>query len=263
MKTNDNTPSNTVSLDDIIFDGRNHAYGAFYLRKNYDKFLNISFLFAASLAIGIVAFTFINRHPAPITIPDGNIIIDGTFIVDPAIVPPPTPPPTITLGQSMIDRAIFTPPIVVTEIPTGAPGIVFPDDPFQPGTLGIPDGKVTNGVPAPIPIDTVDGTDRPFLVVEVPAEFQGNLCQWIAKHIKYPEEAASNGLDGKVYVQFVINKEGKVENAKVTRSVHPDLDKEAIRVIVASSPYWTPGRQRGTPVKQLFTMPVSFKLAGK
>jgi protein TonB len=102
-----------------------------------------------------------------------------------------------------------------------------------------------------------------FFIVEDMPSFQGKgqegFREWIAQNLRYPEIAAENGLSGKVYVQFAVNSKGQVVDAVVVRGVDPALDKEAIRVVM-SSPKWTPGRQRGKPVKVQFTFPINFVL---
>jgi protein TonB len=102
-----------------------------------------------------------------------------------------------------------------------------------------------------------------FFIVEDMPSFQGKgqegFREWIAKNLRYPEIAAENGISGKVYVQFAVNSKGQVVDAVVVRGVDPALDKEAIRVVM-SSPKWTPGRQRGKPVKVQFTFPINFVL---
>lgn len=85
------------------------------------------------------------------------------------------------------------------------------------------------------------------------------LLKWIAENTKYPEIAKENGITGKVFVGFVIDKDGSVTDVKVLRSVDPYLDKEAVRV-VKSMPKWSPGKQRGKPVKVSFQVPINFKL---
>jgi len=102
-----------------------------------------------------------------------------------------------------------------------------------------------------------------FFIVEDMPNFQNKgqegFRSYIAKNLKYPEIAAENGISGKVYVQFAVNKNGKVVDAIVVRGVDPALDKEAIRVVM-SSPIWSPGKQRGKPVKVQFTFPINFVL---
>ena len=100
-----------------------------------------------------------------------------------------------------------------------------------------------------------------FEVVENMPDFPGGqaaLMQYLAKNIKYPTIAQENGTQGRVIVQFVVNRDGIVD-AKVVRSVDPYLDKEALRVI-NTMPKWKPGMQRGKPVRVKFTVPVMFRL---
>lgn len=92
-------------------------------------------------------------------------------------------------------------------------------------------------------------------------EFPGGevgLSKYIEENLKYPENAKKDSLSRKVFVQFVINAEGKVENVKIARSVDQALDKEAIRV-VKSMPKWEPAKQFGKPVKFTHTIAVEFK----
>lgn len=85
------------------------------------------------------------------------------------------------------------------------------------------------------------------------------LRHYLTKNIRYPRLAAESDIQGKVYVRFVVNKKGKIENVHILRSVHPLLDNEALRV-VKSMPDWTPGEQAGKPVSVWFTLPVVFAL---
>ena len=96
----------------------------------------------------------------------------------------------------------------------------------------------------------------------VDEEFSYNgmsLMQYLGKSIKYPTIAQETGTQGRVIVQFVVNKDGSIVDVKVVRGVDPYLDKEAIRVI-STMPKWKPGEQRGKPVRCKFTVPVMFKL---
>ncbi|MGM0619783.1 MAG: TonB family protein [Bacteroidota bacterium] len=101
-----------------------------------------------------------------------------------------------------------------------------------------------------------------FFIVEDMPEFPGGemaLRKYIANNIKYPEAAQDNGIQGKVYVTFVVSKDGSVANAKIARGVDPALDKEALRV-VNSLPKWTPGKQREENVNVSYTVPINFAL---
>ena len=102
-----------------------------------------------------------------------------------------------------------------------------------------------------------------FEVVEQMPEFpnggMAGLMQYLSKNIKYPTIAQENGTQGRVTVQFVVNRDGSIVDAKVLRGVDPYLDKEAIRVI-SSMPKWKPGMQRGKAVRVNYTVPVMFRL---
>ena len=103
-----------------------------------------------------------------------------------------------------------------------------------------------------------------FKSVEQMPQFPGGdaaLMKFLSSHINYPPMAAENNVQGKVILQFVVEKDGHVGEVKVVRSVDKDLDKEAVRV-VKTLPKFTPGRQNGQPVRVWYTLPVQFKLQG-
>ncbi|MDY5024018.1 MAG: energy transducer TonB [Candidatus Egerieousia sp.] len=103
----------------------------------------------------------------------------------------------------------------------------------------------------------------PFAIVEHKPKFQGgdqnDFTKWVFNNIVYPEIAKENGVQGRVILQFTVDKDGSVKNVKVLRGVDSSLDKEAVRV-VSSSPKWEPGRQRDKPAKVTFVFPVIFQL---
>ncbi len=105
--------------------------------------------------------------------------------------------------------------------------------------------------------------EQVFVIVEDMPSFQGKgkegFRDYIFQKLKYPEVAREMGISGTVYVQFVVNQTGYVQDAKVVRGVDPALDKEALRV-VNSSPQWAPGKQRGKAVKVQFVFPIKFVL---
>ena len=114
--------------------------------------------------------------------------------------------------------------------------------------------------PPPAPKEEV--TQKVFDVVEVMPSFpggQGALIQYLNSHVKYPVVAQENGIQGRVTISFVVERDGSITDVKVARSVDPSLDKEAARV-VSSMPRWTPGKQNGSAVRVKFNVPVVFKL---
>ena len=102
-----------------------------------------------------------------------------------------------------------------------------------------------------------------FVRVEEKPQFNGgdanSFSAWVAQHLVYPEIAKENGVQGRVILQFTIQRDGSLSNVKLLRGVDASLDKEAIRV-VSSSPKWTPGRQRDRDVNVTYTFPVIYQL---
>ncbi|MDX2443776.1 MAG: energy transducer TonB [Bacteroidales bacterium] len=102
-----------------------------------------------------------------------------------------------------------------------------------------------------------------FFIVEDMPSFGGpgqdGFREYIANNLDYPQTAAENGISGRVFVNFVVEPDGSVSHVTLLRGIDPALDNEAIRV-VKSSPKWSPGKQRGKPVRVLFTFPINFQL---
>ena len=110
--------------------------------------------------------------------------------------------------------------------------------------------------------DEVIEDNEIFKIVEKMPEFPGGMAaclKFLANNIKYPAIAQESNIQGKVIIQFVVNKDGSIVDPVVVRSVDPHLDKEALRVI-SMMPKWTPGMQRGKPVRVKYTVPVTFRL---
>ena len=101
-----------------------------------------------------------------------------------------------------------------------------------------------------------------YMVCEEMPEYPGGMAEcmkYLSKNVKYPEDCKKEGVQGRVIAQFVVDKDGSIQDVKVVRGIHPSLDKEAIRVI-EGMPKWKPGKQDGQTVKVKYTIPVSFKL---
>ena len=107
------------------------------------------------------------------------------------------------------------------------------------------------------------GLEKVFDVVEQMPEFPGGmeaLMQFLMENVRYPESASKEGKQGRVLVQFIVESDGSISNAKVVKKVSDDLDSEAIRV-VGAMPKWKPGMQKGKPVRVKFTLPITFRLS--
>lgn len=104
--------------------------------------------------------------------------------------------------------------------------------------------------------------NKVFEVVEQMPSFPGGpsaLMKYLSENIKYPVVAQENGVQGRVVVSFVVERDGSITDVKVARSVDPSLDREAMRV-VRSMPHWIPGKQNGSAVRVKYNVPVSFRL---
>ena len=104
--------------------------------------------------------------------------------------------------------------------------------------------------------------EKVYDVVEEMPQFPGGpsaLFEYLSNNLQYPVVAEENGVQGRVIVTFIVEKDGSISNAKVVKAVDPSLDKEAIR-LVESMPNWIPGKQNGEPVRVKYTVPVTFRL---
>lgn len=112
---------------------------------------------------------------------------------------------------------------------------------------------------------TLANEEKAFDVVEQMPQFPGGtaaLMKFLSENVRYPEEAHKAGIQGRVIATFIVKRDGSISDAKVVKSVSPELDAEALRVLYAM-PNWTPGHQNGEPVNVKYTVPISFRLQGE
>ncbi|WP_106829763.1 energy transducer TonB [Parabacteroides pacaensis] len=214
------------------------------------KTLSLLMGYVVALAILFVAFEWSTRDIQVAKDEGvGDIIAEEEIeITRPEDVPPPLPPPPT--------------PIVVDELNVVEDDIEVADAEIMSSDDSQDAAQVQNYTPPAVVEEEEEDSNHVFAVVEEMPEFPGGetaLMQYINKGIKYPVIAQENGIQGRVVVSFVINKDGKVVEAQVMRGVDPSLDKEALRVI-GTLPAWKPGKQRGKPVRVKYTVPVLFRL---
>lgn len=109
------------------------------------------------------------------------------------------------------------------------------------------------------PVQDSTADNKVHLFVEEMPVFPGNLNAWIYNNIHYPEAAKDKGIEGRVYIRFIIEKDGSVSDVKIIRGVSPELDNEA-KEVIASMPKWFPGKHNNVPVRVSYTVPVYFAL---
>lgn len=250
-----------ITIEDIIFEGRNHSYGAFMLRKKYNKGVLEAFFLTVLLITPLFFINLLRNKPEKIDRKDIPVItIPSENFFKEAIKPPMPPEMSKDLLKQLKVNTAAVPVVVDTVPPNEDHGMAADPTPaYSQGTVGT---YVYTDTSTTTVTDGVD-LNKPYLKVEEDAIFKGgtinDFCKWVAQQIKYPDDARELELKGKVFVRFVVNREGKTEDISILKGVDPLLDREAIRV-VASSPRWRPARQQGTDVKQQFVIPIFFQL---
>ena len=162
-------------------------------------------------------------------------------------LPPPPPPPAPEIVEILN--------VVEDNVEVASVEINTEDDKNKVVAISAP-------VTSSAPIEEEEEDQVIFQVVEKMPSFPGGdaaLFKFLNENVKYPVIAQENGVQGRVICQFVVNRDGSIVDVEVVRSVDASLDKEAIRVI-KSMPKWSPGQQRGKPVRVKYTLPVNFKL---
>ncbi len=273
----ENTNWQKKSIDDIVFEGRNKSYGAFQLRRIYDKHMSRAML------SGMLFFLLAVSSPRIISMIKGMmpenkdelVMKEVTLAEPPPIDPkkPPPPPPPEVKPPPIKDQIKFVPPVVKKDEE------VIEEEPPPPTVDEIKDKEIAtetkegdeNGVdasltepdapPAP-PVLEEPKEEEPFTYVEQMPTFpdgQEAMYKFIYDRIKYPAIARENGISGQVIVQFVVSKEGEIKNAKVMRGIGGGCNEEALRV-VNQMPRWKPGKHNGRAVPVTFTLPIKFVL---
>ena len=203
-----------------------------------------------SLAITFGAFEYTSKETKVSTLEDtAEVVLEEEIIPITQETPPPPPAaPKIPILSDQID-------IVDDEIE-------LDDDMFMnledDASLGV---EIMDYVE--VEEEVVEEEAIPFQLVEEKPSFQGGdtnqFSKWVNQRLVYPEIAKENGVQGRVTLQFTVEKDGSVTKVKVLRGVDPSLDKEAVRV-VSQSPKWKPGKQRDRAVPVTYTFPVIFQL---
>ncbi|MSP85580.1 MAG: energy transducer TonB [Flavobacteriaceae bacterium] len=249
---------------EIVFEGRNKVYGAYELRKTNQKTT------VRALIIGSVLFGFAIAMPLIINmLPDSqdNTSLDTkitTVKLPPKekpkenIPPPPPPPPKV-------DQVKFVKPVVAKaeEVVEEPPKIVeIKDKKLGAETIkGDPDAELTVEPVGNGPADIVDDNNIYNTAgIEVKPDFPGGMAKfykYVGNNYRTPEE---DGLAGRVYVTFVVEKDGSLTDIKVIRDIGFGTGKEAIRVL-KSCPKWNPGEQNGKKVRVLYSLPINIQSA--
>lgn len=264
---------------DLVFEGRNKEYGAYVLRKDTGKrnLKSMLIVFAAIIAImaAVAAKVAIeNAFPKKVAM---ETDVELSKLAQKKEAKVEKKAPVKVEEQKVVEKVKssvkFTPPVIKKD------SEVKPEEELKSqedlnktktaiGSFDVKGNDEAGGevlkakevIAQPEP--PKEEETKVFDVVEVMPSFpggQGALFEWLSKNIKYPVVAEENGVQGRVIVTFVVERNGSITDVQVVKSVDPSLDKEAVRVVKAM-PHWIPGKQNGSAVRVKFTVPVTFRL---
>ena len=264
---------------EMVFEGRNKEYGAYRLRKNAGKrnLYSLITIFIAALAIwgGISLVKFVESRTKSVA---------QTSVAELSALNQPKKKAEVKQQQKVkLEQPEKVVERVKSSVKFTAP-VIKKDDQVKPedelktqeelmntktaiGALDVKGNDDANGevlklkeaVAQPEPKPEVE---KVFDVVEQMPSFPGGpsaLMEWLSNNVKYPVVAQENGVQGRVVVSFVVERDGSITDVKVVRGVDPSLDREASRVVRAM-PRWIPGKQNGSAVRVKYNVPVAFRL---
>ena len=247
---------------DMVFEGRNKAYGAYVLRKENPKMTLVALLIGASVFAALLALPMLDFGSDNEDVEETVTMVDMANIpppveeVKPLLRPPPPPPPAPKIDEvKFVKPKVVEKEKVVEEIKTieelkdknvGAKDIKGRDD--GKIVIDMPSGEGDKDVKI-VEDNTV------YNAVEVRPDFPGGIQKFydfVGKNYRAPEE----DIKGKIFVQFVVEKDGSLTDIKVVRDLGYGTGAEAIRVL-KKSPKWKPGIQNGRAVRVLYSLPIS------
>ncbi|MEO6150275.1 MAG: TonB family protein, partial [Mucilaginibacter sp.] len=263
---------------DLVFSNRNKTYGAYELRQTYAstmlKSMGITFL---GVGAAVAAITILAKPVVETVVPQTKEyvvnILDDKVVVPPKVVTPPAktePTHSSAMAAEKVKTTAIPTHVVAAEQPTDPPindkidGAVGPantdgpnkGDNANPGDGTDPKGTSIVSTPGNGIESTID-----FNAVEVLPEPVGGKEAWskfLQKHLRYPAAAEDRGLNGRVFLSFIIEKDGRLTDIKVERGAGFGFDEEALRVL-KMAPAWKPGIQNGRPVRVKYTIPINFR----
>lgn len=267
-----------ITLDDIVFENRNKEYGAYYLRTHYEEHLFKAFFYGTSVVLLLFAFLYyylkIQGPAMGLPLENTGVIIDVTdyFQKKPEIIPSSKKSAKVPQFQQ---KAVL-PPVAVADN-TRTQDAPLPDmtnlDDYLIGTVDVAGIPTTDGLGMLTQPSNNSGTgtaeppkpaepDKTFEKAEIDPSFVGGInamYKFLSKNLNYPPQASRANVEGKVFVKFVVEKDGSIGQIEIMKGVGFGCDEEAVRVI-KSMPRWNPGKQNGQNVRVYYTMPIWFKL---
>lgn len=262
---------------DLVFEGKNHSYGAYRLRKNTGK-RNMASIIIVLVSIAVIMLAvwakvqIENRMPKKVAITT-DVELSQLAKKKEAKVERKEPV-KVEVEQKVVEKVKssvkFTAPVIKKDEDVAPEDELKSQDDLAKTAVAIGSFDVKGNDEATgevLKAKEVIAQEKPveekvFDVVEQMPQFPGGdaaLFEYLSTHIKYPTIAEENGVQGRVIVTFVVERDGSITDVKVVKAVDPSLDKEASRV-VAGMPKWIPGKQNGSAVRVKYTVPVTFRL---
>jgi protein TonB len=264
-------------FDDIVFENLNKAYGAYLLRKRYNRVVVISIILAVVFGSIAVLIPYLSTSEqkskevySSLFVTMENLKPPGPTNM-PEIPPPPSVPQLKSFRLRVVENAYVAPKVVDSILPIEKPVAVKSDSTgLALGDIGDINGsdngseKGTGNYSGGVEGGTGGGGgDGIYSAVDIMPTFKGGdinkFREWVQKKTKYPEEATINGVQGKVYITFIVENDGTVSNVRVAKGVDPLIDNEAVKA-VKSSPKWSPGKLRGITVRVSYIIMLDFQL---
>ncbi|ARS36654.1 energy transducer TonB [Pontibacter actiniarum] len=270
----------SMTFNNIVFKGRNQAYGAFALRKAYNKHITRAYLIATAIFSGALVGPLVDS----IYFDDPVKYKEPTYVIlEPYVLKLPTPPkpepvkaasPLPAAPEKAVATEKYVPPKVVPNDAAVKEETMANQEEISKASIGtakvagelpeMPSVSLSDAPPAGIEGGTGEKEAEPkeYVYVEQMPEFRGGneaLAAFLSSKLRYPNAAQSNGVEGTVVVSFVVGTTGDISQVQVLKGLGYGTEEEAERVI-RSMPDWKPGKQNGRAVPVRYTLPIRFSL---
>jgi protein TonB len=254
---------------DLVFKGRNQNYGAYVLRKKSNEYTNKGVLFAIvffTLAISAPMIVNYIKGLVPKDLEDVKVVEVNTLEEPPPVDKDQPPPPPVEPPPPLKSTVKFTPPEIKPdeEVPDEPPPTqddMKDKDAGNKTVEGDPEGVDASLLESGDGLTGEEATEIVTFAEQMP-EFPGGqeaMMAFLSKNIQYPPMARENGIEGRVVLQFVVDKDGNISNIEIVKKLGWGLEEEATRV-VKTMPAWKPAKQNGKPVVLRMILPIVFKL---
>src|SRR6476469_1827716 len=272
----DNAQIARASLNDIVFEGRNKAYGAYVLRRLYQRHVTRALIIATAVFLLLIAFPIVAHYMSERNKVNEkknlqeNVLMDAPPLDDTKPPPPPPPPEAPPPPPPKLTTIKFTPPVIKKDEEVKKEEVPDQEELKEKtvatvtvqGNTNAPDLTELAGTGDKVVEEVVE--NKVYTYVEQMPELpggggQGAIVAAIQKAVRYPPMALRNQVEGRSFARFTVNPQGDVTDVKVVKGLGSGLDEETIRAI-KTLPKFRPGKQNGRAVSVSFTVPITYKI---